>query len=285
MDPLTLSFEFFPPKTTKGDKNLTITAVDLLQFHPAFFSVTYGAGGSTQTKTQETVHHLQQLGKVDVAPHISCIGSSKQTIHEMLQFYIQQGAKRLVALRGDFPSGMGSMAGDFHYGSDLVRFIREQTGDHFYIEVAAYPEFHPEAQGALIDLKNFKEKISCGANGAITQYFYNAEAYFRFIEICHREGITIPIVPGIMPIASFDRLVRFSKMCGAEIPLWLYKRLQNFADDLTSLREFGIEVVTQLCETLIEGGAPGLHFYTLNQVEPTKTIVNHLITGGMICDD
>jgi methylenetetrahydrofolate reductase (NADPH) len=261
----TFSFELFPPKTNEGMKKMQIAARKLAEVDPLYFSVTYGAGGSTRDRTLETVDWLRSEG-IETAPHLSCIGLHKQEIRELLQNYQNQGIKRLVALRGDMPSGMGD-TGDFPYANELVEFIRTETGDHFHLEVAAYPEFHPQAPDAGTDLENFKRKVDAGANGAITQYFYNADSYFNFIDSCEKLGIDIPIVPGIMPINNYNQLARFSDACGAEIPRWLRKRLEEFDDDLESIRAFGLEVVTEMCQRLLDQGAPGLHFYTMNQSE------------------
>lgn len=266
-----ISFEFFPPKTAEGVAKLREARQQLALLHPKFFSVTFGAGGSTRDRTLETVLEIQGEG-YEAAPHISGISSSKEEIAALLQQYQENNIKHLVALRGDIPSGEAS-AGDFRYASELVAFIRQQTGDWFEIEVAAYPEFHPESSSPSSDLKHFKSKVDAGADSAITQYFYNADAYFRFVDQCQSLGIDIPIVPGIMPIYNFTQLARFSSVCGADIPRWLRLRLQDFRDDLPSLRAFGIDVVTELSEKLIEGGAPGLHFYTLNQAGAISTIL------------
>jgi len=269
-----ISFEFFPPKTVEGVAKLCETRKQLAQLQPKFFSVTFGAGGSTRDRTMDTVLEIQNEG-YEAAPHISCISSSRQEIAELLQAYKAKNIRHLVALRGDLPSGEAS-AGDFRYANELVAFIREQTGDWFEIEVAAYPEFHPEASSASADLKNFKAKVDAGADAAITQYFYNTDAYFRFVDQCQALGINIPIVPGIMPIYNYTQLARFSSVCGADIPRWLRLRLQDFGDNLPSLRSFGMDVVTELSERLIAGGAPGLHFYTLNQAGIISTIMQRL---------
>jgi len=269
-----LSFEFFPPKTTEGMDKLRETRSQLAKFNPEFFSVTFGAGGSTRDRTMDTVLEIQHEG-FQAAPHISCISSSKAEIRDLLLAYQAQGIKRLVALRGDIPSGEVS-AGDFRYASELVQFIRAETGNHFHIEVAAYPEFHPEARTPAADLQNLKRKVDAGANSAITQYFYNADAYFRFVEQCDALGITIPIVPGIMPIYNITQLARFSSICGAEIPRWLKMRLEEYGDDMTSLRAFGVDVVSELCDTLLAWGAPSLHFYTLNQAGTISNIIHNL---------
>ncbi len=269
-----LSFEFFPPKTAEGIANLRETRSQLAKFNPEFFSVTFGAGGSTRDRTMETVFEIQAEGH-QAAPHISCISSSKEEIRELLTAYKNKGIKRLVTLRGDVPSGEVSV-GDFKYANELVTFIRQETGDWFYLEVAAYPEFHPEALSAAKDLANFKRKVQAGADAAITQYFYNADAYFRFVESCATEGIAIPIVPGVMPIYNYTQLARFSGVCGAEIPRWLRLRLEAYADDLPSLRAFGIDVVSELCERLLAWGVPSLHFYTLNQAGIISNIINNI---------
>ena len=269
-----VSFEFFPPKTAEGVEKLRETRKELAKFNPEFFSVTFGAGGSTRDRTMETVLEIQREG-FQAAPHISCISSSKAEIRDLLQTYQAHGINRLVTLRGDVPSGEVS-AGDFRYASELVEFIRAETGDHFFIEVAAYPEFHPEAKTPAADLLNLKRKMDAGANSAITQYFYNADAYFRFVDQCDDLGITIPIVPGVMPIYNITQLARFSSICGAEIPRWLKMRLEEYGDDMASLRALGIDVVSELCETLLAGGAPSLHFYTLNQSATITTIINNI---------
>ena len=274
---LVLSFEFFPPKTVEGVEKLRETRKELARFNPEFFSVTFGAGGSTRDRTMETVLEIQREG-FQAAPHISCISSGKTEIRDLLQAYQAHGISRLVALRGDVPSGEVS-AGDFRYASELVEFIRQETGDHFFIEVAAYPEFHPEAKTPAADLQNLKRKMDAGANSAITQYFYNADAYFRFVEQCDDLGITIPIVPGIMPIYNITQLSRFSSICGAEIPRWLKLRLEEYGDDMASLRALGVDVVSELCETLLAGGAPSLHFYTLNQSSTIATIISNIQNG------
>lgn len=269
-----LSFEFFPPKTEEGMAKLRETRQQLALFKPEFFSVTFGAGGSTRDRTMDSVLEIQAEGH-QAAPHISCISSSKEEISTLLEIYKAKGIRRLVALRGDVPSGEVS-AGDFRYGNELVAFIREKTGDWFHIEVAAYPEFHPESRSPAADLKHFKQKVDAGADSAITQYFYNADAYFRFMDECEALNINIPIIPGVMPIYNFTQLARFSDVCGAEIPRWLKLRLQDYGDDLASLRALGLDVVTELCEKLIAGKAPGLHFYTLNQAGTITTILQKL---------
>lgn len=268
------SFEFFPPKTAEGIANLRQTRAQLSAFNPEFFSVTFGAGGSTTDRTKETVFEIQTDG-YQAAPHISCISSSKEEIRELLTAYQTKGIKRLVTLRGDVPSGEVSV-GDFKYANELVSFIRQETGDWFHLEVAAYPEFHPEALSAAKDMANFKRKVEAGADSAITQYFYNPDAYFRFVESCQADGISIPIVPGIMPIYNYTQLARFSGVCGAEIPRWLRLRLEAYADDMPSLRALGIDVVSEMCETLISWGVPSLHFYTLNQAGVITKIIENL---------
>ena len=270
----TFSIEFFPPKTEEGKAKLRQTREELAKLSPAFISVTYGAGGSTQQGTLDTVLEIKSAG-IDAAPHLTCVGSTKENIRELLKTYIDNGINRIVALRGDMPSGMHEM-GELRYANELVEFIRTETGDHFHIEVAAYPEFHPQAKSAKADLDHFKCKVDAGANSAITQYFYNADAYFRFVDDCEKIGLDIPIVPGIMPITNYQNLARFSDMCGAEIPRWLRKRLEDFGDDAPSLRAFGQQVITQLCKTLLEQGAPGLHFYSMNRVDPTQVIWREL---------
>jgi methylenetetrahydrofolate reductase (NADPH) len=265
------SFEFFPPKTEEGVARLRHVRDELGKLGPAYFSVTFGAGGSTQDRTFGTVREIQEAGH-NACPHISCIASSKDSIRGLLDGYMQLGIRHLVALRGDLPSGMGGVAGEFSHANELVEFIRAETGDHFQIEVAAYPEFHPQCSSAENDLMNFKRKVDAGADAALTQYFYNADAYFRFVEDCEKLDISLPIVPGIMPITNYKQLARFSDACGAEIPRWIRKRLEGFGDDMASLRAFGMEVTTHLCRQLLDGGAPGLHFYTMNKVEPTLTI-------------
>ncbi len=273
----TISCEFFPPKNEQAQENFRKAYRQLEALKPNFFSVTFGAGGSTQAKTFETVAELQRESSIEAAPHLSCITASRQQIREMLDAYRQQGVKRIVALRGDRPSGMGSGDfGDFHYAADLVKFIREETGNDFSLEVAAYPEFHPQAPNATKDLEYFRQKVEAGADSAITQYFFTADAYFYFLESCRKMGVDIPIIPGIMPINNYTQLARFSDACGAEIPRWLRKRLEAFGDDKQSLQAFGVEVITDLCRQLLEGGAPGLHFYTLNRAETTLAVAANL---------
>lgn len=269
-----ISFEFFPPKTAEGMAKLHAAREQLVQLQPKFFSVTFGAGGSTRDRTLETVLEIQAHG-TEAAPHLSCISSTRDEIRTILAQYREHGIRHLVALRGDYPSGEVA-ASDFHYANELVEFIRQETGDWFEIEVAAYPEFHPEAPSAKADIVSFKRKVDAGANAAITQYFYNTDAYFQFMDDCEAMGIAIPVVPGIMPIYNFTQLSRFSAVCGAEIPRWLRLRLQDYGDDLPSLRAFGLDVVTELCDRLLQGGAPGLHFYTLNQAGTISTICQRL---------
>lgn len=270
----TFSFEFFPPKTDEGAAKLRKTWEKLAQLKPKFFSVTFGAGGSTQEGTLNTVKEIKAAGH-EAAPHLSCIGSTRENLRTLLNEYREAGIRHIVALRGDIPSGMRER-GDFRYANELVEFIRSETGDHFELEVAAYPEFHPQAPSAQQDLLNFKRKVEAGANSAITQYFFNVEAYFSFVDSCEKLGVDIPIVPGIMPITNYTQLARFSDACGAEIPRWIRKRLEGFGDDKESLRAFGLDVVTSLCSQLLEAGSPGLHFYSMNQAGPTTAIWRNL---------
>jgi methylenetetrahydrofolate reductase (NADPH) len=270
-----ISVEFYPPKTEQSQASLVNSMEKLAAINPNFVSVTYGAGGSTREGTILTLSMLQQHTVVPVAPHLSCIGSSRTELMDVLLTYKALGVRRIVALRGDLPSGMGQ-SGDLRYASELVSLIRDTTQNYFHIEVAAYPETHPQAKCAQSDIQNLKRKIGAGADSAITQYFYNPDAYFYFLDACAREGISAPVIPGIMPILSFSRLQRFSEVCGAEIPQWMRKRFEAYGDDVESIKAFGIEVVYGLCERLLKGGAPGLHFYTLNQAEPTCAIVNML---------
>lgn len=272
--PRTYSFEFFPPNTDEGAEKLAVTARELAQLKPKYFSVTYGAGGSTQARTLKAVLDLRAAGYA-AAPHISCIGSTRANLRQTLQQYQDNGIKHVVALRGDLPSGTAS-AGEFHYANELVSFIRSEFGGHFHVEVAAYPEYHPQAKSVRDDLANFKRKVEAGANSAITQYFYNADGYYHFIEQCEKMGVTLPIVPGIMPIGRFSQLARFSDACGAEIPRWIRKKLEGYGDDTDAIRAFGLDVVTQLCENLLKAGAPGLHFYTMNQSALTTAICRRL---------
>ena len=269
-----LSFEFYPPKTPEGATNLLAVQQQLGQCSPEFFSVTFGAGGSTRDKTFETVLQIKNQG-VAAAPHLSCVASTKENIRAILNDYRQHDIRKIVALRGDLPSGTMS-AGEFRYANELVSFIRQETGDYFDIHVAAYPEVHPQATNGVVDFKNFQRKVDSGANAAITQYFYNVEAYFEFVNQCETAGITIPIAAGIMPISQYSQLFRFSEMCGADIPRWMRKRLESFGDDRQSVQAFGVEVVTRLCQQLIDGGATNLHFYTMNQSTLTLAILNNL---------
>ncbi|BDT69227.1 5,10-methylenetetrahydrofolate reductase [Comamonadaceae bacterium OS-1] len=273
-----LSLEFFPPKTPEGAAKLRTVRQALYALKPEFCSVTFGAGGSTQEGTFGTVAEILAEG-VSAASHFSCVGATKATVRSQLATLRSMGVKRLVALRGDLPSGYGA-GGEFHYASDLVAFIRAETGDTFHIEVACYPEVHPQAKSADADLNAFAIKVHAGANSAMTQYFYNADAYFRLVDDARKLGVTIPVVPGIMPIASSSQLMRFSDACGAEIPRWVRLRLQGFGDDTASIKAFGLEVVTDLCERLIAGGAPSLHFYTMNQSAATLEICKRLGLGG-----
>lgn len=273
-----LSIEFFPPQTAEGMDKLRVTRDKLAALKPKFFSVTYGAGGSTQERTFEAVFDIQKAGAgagYDAAPHLSCVGSSKESIRAILKRYQDQGIRRIVALRGDLPSGMAD-PGELRYANELVEFIRKETGDWFHIEVAAYPEWHPQAKSARDDLLAFKRKVDAGADSAITQYFFNADAYEHFVAETRAAGITIPIVPGIMPIASFSKLARFSDACGAELPRWMRKKFEGFGDDVESVKAFGLDVVTELCERLLRAGAPGLHFYSMNQADLTTEIVSRL---------
>ena len=270
-----LSFEFYPPKTDEQRAQLDKTASKLKSHSPDYVSCTFGAGGSTLSYTPETVERLHRHHALNAAPHISCVGGTRAELGELLNRYKAMGCKRLIALRGDLPSGMGH-TGDFRYASELVEFIRREHDGCFHIEVGCYPETHPQADDAHADLRHFKAKVDAGADGAITQYFYNADGYFRFVDDARKLGIGIPIVPGIMPISNFTQLRRFSEGCGAEIPRWLSKRMQSYGDDAEAIRELGADVVAQLCRRLIEGGAPGLHFYTLNLAKPTLNVLARL---------
>ena len=271
------SCEFFPPRTEAGVEKLQLTQQALDDaMKPDYFSVTFGAGGATRDRTLETVNMFTQQ-QVRIAPHISCIGSTKQQISDLLDTYRNLGVSRLVTLRGDIPES-GESTKDLSYANELVSFIRDTTGSHFTLEVAAYPEYHPESGTPQTDFAHFKNKVAAGADGAITQYFYNIDAYFRFIDNCERENISIPVTPGIMPITNFTSLTRFSDVCGAEIPRWIRKQLEAYADDEESLKAFGLEVVSKLCNQLLEQGAPGLHFYSLNQSEPTIALWNNITT-------
>ncbi|MFZ2169463.1 MAG: methylenetetrahydrofolate reductase [NAD(P)H] [Methylococcaceae bacterium] len=272
--PQLFSFEFYPPKTEEGVASLQIVHSKLAELNPDFFSVTFGAGGSTRDKTFDTVIDIQAKG-VAAAPHLSCVASTRDNIRAILKDYQDNGIAKIVALRGDLPSGMMS-AGEFRYANELVEFIRQETGDYFQIHVAAYPEVHPQSASGVEDFKNFRRKVEAGADAAITQYFYNAEAYFYFLDTCEKNGIDIPIVPGIMPVTQYAQLFRFSEMCGADIPRWMRKRLEGYGDDRASIQAFGLELVTSLCQRLLDSGAPGLHFYTMNQAAPTLAILENL---------
>ena len=274
METHNFSIEFFPPKTPEGVEKLRVTRRKLAELNPTYFSVTFGAGGSTQQGTLDTVLDIMADGHM-AAPHLSCIGATRESIRAILQQFQQQGIRRLVALRGDLPSGYGG-AGELRYANELVEFIRQETGDWFHIEVAAYPEMHPQARSPQDDLQNFARKIGAGANAAITQYFYNADAYFQFVDNTRKLGIEVPIVAGIMPITNYTQLMRFSDMCGAEIPRWVRLKLASFGDDSASIKAFGLDVVTDLAERLLEGGAPGLHFYSMNQAAATTAIWQRL---------
>ena len=273
----TFSIEFFPPKTEEGKIKLRKTREDLSSLNPAYFSVTYGAGGSTQQGTLDAVLEIKKAGD-NAVPHLTCIGSTKESVRAHLQTYIDNNISRIVALRGDMPSGTHDI-GNFRYANELVEFIRNEMGDHFHIEVAAYPEVHPQAKNAKEDIENFKRKVDAGANSAITQYFFNPDAYYRFIDDCENIGIDIPVVPGIMPIVNYKNLARFSDMCGAEIPRWIQKRLEGYGDDIESIRSFGKDVTIKLCSDLLETGAPGLHFYCMNRTDPTREIWSELLSG------
>ncbi|NII09849.1 methylenetetrahydrofolate reductase [NAD(P)H] [Oleiagrimonas sp. C23AA] len=269
-----ISLEFFPPKTDDQRGQFERALSRLIPRKPEYASVTFGAGGSTLSYTPETVKALMAAG-LDAAPHLSCMGGTREEIAALLDDYRAIGCHRVVALRGDLPSGM-ARPGDFRYAAELVAFIRDHAGDHFHIEVGCYPETHPQADDHLADLKHFKAKIDAGADAAITQYFFNADAYFRFVDDVRALGVDVPIVPGIMPITNFTQLRRFSEMCGAEIPRWIAKRMQAYGDDAESVRQLGAEVVGQLCRRLLEGGAPGLHIYTLNRAKATLAVLDHI---------
>jgi methylenetetrahydrofolate reductase (NADPH) len=270
-----ISLEFFPPKTDEQRATLEAALPKLKALKPDYVSVTFGAGGSTLSYTPETVRGLREEHKLDAAPHLSCMGGSREEIRSLLGQYKAMGCRRIVALRGDLPSGMASY-GDFRYASELVEFIRNECGGFFHIEVACYPEMHPQAGDAQADLKNFIAKVKAGADGAITQYFFNPDAYFRFVDEARRHGVEVPIVPGIMPISQYAQLRRFSDLCGAEIPRWIAKRLEAYRDDIESIRAFGADVVADLCHKLIAGGAPGLHFYTLNRARATTAVCERI---------
>lgn len=269
------SFEFFPPKTEEIATQLKTVSDKLSALKPHYFSVTFGAGGSTRDQTLETAIAIREGTGIDVAPHLSCVGSTREQMRAILDDYRRNGVRRIVALRGDIPSGTSGL-GEFRYASELVEFIRAETGDHFRIEVAAYPEFHPQAPSAALALEHFKRKVDAGANGAITQYFYSAPAYFRFIDDCERLGLDTPIVPGIMPITNYSQLLRFSEACGAEIPRWMRKRLEGYADDRKAIRDFGADVLAELCRQLLDQGAPGLHVYSMNLAKPSLTLFERL---------
>jgi methylenetetrahydrofolate reductase (NADPH) len=268
------SFEFFPPRTPEGKEKLRAAWQALAKLKPRFFSCTYGAGGSTREGTLETVIEIRKAGH-EAAPHISCVASTKHDIAEQLERYKANGIRHLVALRGDLPSGLAA-SGEFRYANELVAFIRQKTGDWFHIEVACYPEYHPQTRSAADEVENFKKKVDAGADSAITQYFYNADAYFRFVDECRAAGLTLPIVPGVMPIGNYSQLARFSDACGAEIPRWMRIKLEGYRDDSASIRAFGLDVVTALCAKLLAAGAPGLHFYTLNQAAQSGEIWRRL---------
>lgn len=274
METNNFSIEFYPPKTAEGADKLRIARARLAALNPKYFSVTFGAGGSTQQGTLDTVLDIIAEGHV-AAPHLSCVGGSRESIRTILGQFKSHGIKRLVALRGDLPSGYGG-GGELRYASELVEFIRAETGDWFHIEVAAYPEMHPQARSPQDDLQNFARKVQAGANAAITQYFYNADAYFQFVDQARKVGVDVPIVAGIMPITNYTQLMRFSDMCGAEIPRWVRLKLASFGDDSASIKAFGLDVVSALCERLLAGGAPGLHFYSMNQAGPTTALWQRL---------
>ncbi|MBK3759945.1 methylenetetrahydrofolate reductase [NAD(P)H] [Stutzerimonas frequens] len=271
-----ISFEFFPTKTEAGHEKLLNVARQLAGYQPDFFSCTYGAGGSTRDRTLNTVLQLDGEVKIPTAPHLSCVGDTKAELRELLNLYKSAGIKRIVALRGDLPSGMGMASGELRYANELVEFIRTETGDHFHIEIAAYPEMHPQARNFEDDLANFVRKAKAGADSAITQYFFNADCYFYFVERVRKLGVETPVVPGIMPITNYSKLARFSDACGAEIPRWVRKQLEAYGDDMQSIQAFGEQVITEMCQKLLAGGAPGLHFYTLNQAEPSLAIWTNL---------
>jgi len=276
--PLSFSFELFPPRTPEGVAKLPAVIGQLAAVGPKYFSVTYGAGGSDQEGTYQTLVAVVEHAGVEAAPHLTCVGSTRAHVAELLNRYKEMGVRRIVALRGDLPATAMSAAapGEFHYANELVTFIRETHGDHFKIEVAAYPEMHPQAPNPTVDFENFKRKVEAGADAALTQLFFNADSYFHFVDRCNKAGITIPIVPGIMPITGFANTVRFCGGCGADLPRWIKLRLEELEDDKPALQDFGAEVVTRLCETLLRGGAPGLHFYTVNQAGPTLRLWKNL---------
>ncbi len=273
MSKLPISFEFFPPKTEEGKFKLLKVHEQLSSFKPEFFSVTYGAGGSTQERTVETVLELNAKG-ISTAPHLTCIGATEENLTELLDLYKNNGINRIVALRGDLPSGMGSTSGEFQYASELVTFIKDRYQDSFTLEVAAYPEMHPQADHFDTDIENFVKKAEAGADAAITQYFFNADCYTHFVERVRKAGCNIPVIPGIMPIINYSNLIRFSDACGAEVPRWIRKQLEAYKDDSKSIKAFGAEVVASLCRQLVDAGAPGLHFYTMNQTEAVESILD-----------
>lgn len=275
METPNFSIEFFPPKTEEGAEKLRVVRQKLADLRPTYFSVTFGAGGTTQQGTLETVLEIKSAG-IDAAPHLSCVGGTRESLRAILQQFQDNGIRRVVALRGDLPSGYGA-GGEFRYANELVEFIRKETGDWFHIEVAAYPEMHPQARSPQDDLQAFARKVAAGANAAITQYFYNADAYFDFVDNARKLGVDVPVVPGIMPITNYMQLMRFSDMCGAEIPRWVRNKLASFGDDSASIKAFGLDVVTSLCERLLAGGAPGLHFYSMNQAAATTAIWQRLV--------
>ena len=275
METPNFSIEFFPPKTDEGAEKLRVVRQKLAELRPKYFSVTFGAGGTTQQGTLQTVLEIKAAG-FDAAPHLSCVGGTRESLRAILQQFQDNGVRRVVALRGDLPSGYGG-GGEFRYANELVEFIRKETGDWFHIEVAAYPEMHPQARSPQDDLQAFARKVQAGANAAITQYFYNADAYFDFVDNARKLGVDVPVVPGIMPITNYTQLMRFSDMCGAEIPRWVRNKLASFGDDTASIKAFGLDVVTSLCERLLAGGAPGLHFYSMNQAVATTAIWQRLV--------
>jgi len=277
METTNFSIEFYPPKTAEGFDKLRVARAKLAELNPKYFSVTFGAGGSTQQGTLDTVLDILKEGHV-AAPHLSCVGASRDSIRTILAQFKAHGIRRLVALRGDLPSGYGG-GGELRYAGDLVEFIRAETGDWFHIEVAAYPETHPQARSPQEDMQHFARKVQAGANGAITQYFYNADAYFQFVDQARKAGVEVPIVAGIMPITNYTQLMRFSDMCGAEIPRWVRLKLVSFGDDSASIKAFGLDVVSDLCQRLLQGGAPGLHFYSMNQAAPTTALWQRLASS------
>jgi methylenetetrahydrofolate reductase (NADPH) len=274
-DSCEVSCEYFPPRTAEAQGKLSTTCARLAALRPLFFSVTFGAGGSTRDLTLDTVLEIRETTGIETAPHLSCIGTPRAELRSIVTRYRAAGIRRLVVLRGDMPSGMTGL-GELRFANELVAFVRHETGDAFHIEVAAYPEFHPQASSAAADLEHFRQKVAAGADSAITQFFYNPDAYFRFLDSCRALGIGIPIIPGVMPITNVTQLARFSAMCGAEIPRWIMRRLRDFGDDRPAIRSFGIDVTTALCERLLDGGVPGLHFYTMNQFEATEAICRNL---------